>query len=79
MAPESASGMDADSKLTLRTRARLGVNQETMLQAVWWVKVLRDDPLRVVRALRFCAKLNFSLHEAFWRALPFALYSLQTK
>jgi len=27
-----------------------------MLQAVWWVKVLRDDPLRILRALRFQAR-----------------------
>ena len=45
-----------------------------MLQAVWWVKVLRDDPLRVLRTLRFACKLDFSLHDrvsnrdAAWRA-----------
>mgnify|MGYP004297479819 CR=1 FL=1 len=39
--------------------ARLGLRRDgvpdddaEMLQAVWWVKVLRDDPLRVLRALR---------------------------
>jgi hypothetical protein len=24
-----------------------------MMQAVWWIKVLRDDPLRILRTLRF--------------------------
>ena len=36
--------------------------EAAMLQAVWWVKVLRDDPLRVLRTLRFACKLDFSLH-----------------
>ena len=49
------------------------------IQAVWWIKVLRDDPLRVLRALRFSVKLGFQLHESFWKAIPFALTSLQTK
>ena len=39
-----------------------------VLQVVWWVKVLRDDPLRVLRAMRFAAKLDFTLHETFWTA-----------
>ena len=48
--------------------------EAAMLQAVWWVKVLRDDPLRVLRTLRFACKLDFSLHDrvsnraAAWRA-----------
>ena len=50
-----------------------------MLQVVWWVKVLRGDPLRVLRAMRFAAKLNFTLHDTFWTAVPFALPALQTK
>uniref|UniRef100_A0A7S3TAI6 Poly A polymerase head domain-containing protein n=1 Tax=Emiliania huxleyi TaxID=2903 RepID=A0A7S3TAI6_EMIHU len=49
------------------------------LQVVWWIKVLRDDPLRVLRALRFSAKLGFQLHSSFWLAVPFALSSLQSK
>lgn len=48
-------------------------------QVIWWVKVLRDDPLRVLRALRFSAKLGFYLHDTFWLAVPFALTSLQGK
>ena len=46
---------------------------------VWWIKVLRDDPLRLLRALRFAAKLRFALHETFWDAVPFAILPLQTK
>lgn len=52
---------------------------EHELQTIWWIKVLRDDPLRVLRALRFSAKLGFALHPAFWLAVPFALNSLQSK
>ena len=29
--------------------------EQRLLQVVWWVKVLRDDPLRVLRAMRFAA------------------------
>jgi hypothetical protein len=46
---------------------------------MWWVKILRDDPLRILRAFRFAAKLNFVVHETFWKALPFALDSLKSK
>jgi len=53
--------------------------EAAMLQAVWWVKVLRDDPLRVLRTLRFACKLDFSLHGAFWAATPFALPALRSK
>ena len=27
--------------------------EAAMMQAVWWIKVLRDDPLRILRTLRF--------------------------
>ena len=54
-------------------------NQDALLQAVWWVKVLRDDPLRVLRAGRFTARLGFPLHDAFWFAAPFALAALESK
>ncbi|KAL3930104.1 MAG: hypothetical protein SGPRY_001682, partial [Prymnesium sp.] len=46
---------------------------------IWWAKVLKDDPLRVLRALRFSAKLSFRLHDSFWFAVPFALHPLQGK
>lgn len=54
-------------------------SRDCELQAIWWIKVLRDDPLRVLRALRFSAKLGFALHPAFWLAVPFAINSLQSK
>ena len=56
-----------------------GPSEAAVLQVIWWVKVLRDDPLRVLRAMRFSAKLRFELHDAFWFAVPFALASLQAK
>ena len=52
---------------------------EVNAQVFWWIKVLRDDPLRVVRALRFAAKLSFRLHESFWSAVPFATRALRGK
>ena len=54
-------------------------DDEEMLQAVWWVKVLRDDPLRLVRALRFSASLGFRVDPSFWTAVPFAVEALRTK
>ena len=49
------------------------------VQAVWWIKTLRDDPLRLVRALRFSAALQFRIHPSFWLAVPFAVDALATK
>lgn len=54
-------------------------SEETMLQVVWWIKCLRDDPLRLVRAMRFSATLNFRVHSSFWLAVPFAVDALRTK
>ena len=48
-------------------------------QALWWVKVLVDDPLRLLRCLRFAAKLDFAVHGAFWLAVPFAVAPLRSK
>ena len=55
------------------------VERQAMLQTVWWVKVLRDDPVRLVRALRFRATLRFELHDAFWLAAPLAVSALHSK
>ncbi|KAL1528983.1 hypothetical protein AB1Y20_010304 [Prymnesium parvum] len=52
---------------------------EPMLQLVWWIKCLRDDPLRLVRAMRFAATLDFEVHSTFWLAVPFAVEALRTK
>ena len=43
------------------------------LQALWWIKALREDPLRVIRALRFTASLGFRLHASFGTAASIAL------
>jgi hypothetical protein len=48
-------------------------------QAIWWAKTLREDPLRIVRLLRFSATLGFRVHDAFWSAVPFAVESLRAK
>lgn len=62
-----------------RKRSGAGVEDDELLQVIWWTKVLKDDPLRVLRALRFAAKLSFRLHDSFWYAVPFALRPLQGK
>ena len=36
-------------------------------------QVLRDDPVRLLRALRFRATLRFELHDSFWLAAPLAV------
>jgi len=53
--------------------------QEQQLQVLAAIKSLRDDPLRLVRALRFSACLHFRVHASFWRAAPFAVDALRTK
>lgn len=67
------------SPVGVRAPAGSGAGAERELQVLWWIKVLRDDPLRVLRALRFSAKLGFALHPTFWLAVPFAINSLQSK
>lgn len=49
------------------------------LQVSWWTKVLKDDPVRIVRVLRFAAKLGFQIHPAFWEAMPEAMSHLKVK
>ena len=75
--PDAKPDTKPDAKPDLAGAAE--TEEERMLQVVWWVKVLRGDPLRVLRAMRFAAKLNFTLHDTFWTAVPFALPALQTK
>uniref|UniRef100_A0A7S3PK47 Poly A polymerase head domain-containing protein n=1 Tax=Aplanochytrium stocchinoi TaxID=215587 RepID=A0A7S3PK47_9STRA len=53
--------------------------QSERLQVQYWVKVLQDDPIRIIRVLRFAAKLDFRIHEAFWDALPGAVDRLKSK
>ena len=56
--------------------ARLGSDEEAeraLLQTLCWCQMMRDDPLRLLRALRFSATLGFALHASFWVAAPFAL------
>jgi tRNA nucleotidyltransferase/poly(A) polymerase len=48
-------------------------------QKLWWIKVLRDDPLRTLRCLRFAAKFNFEIHTSFWSAVPFSENVLRNK
>lgn len=54
---------------------------QQLIQTLWWGKMLREDPLRLLRALRFSATLGFRLHASFWAAAPFALQpgALDTK
>ena len=54
-------------------------DEEERKQTLWWIKCLRDDPLRIVRTLRFAATLGFRVHPAFWRAVPFATDALRSK
>eukprot|EP01052_Picozoa_sp_SAG31_P021996 SAG31_NODE_1729_length_7427_cov_1.746725_3_plen_224_part_00 len=47
----------------------VGIEPEDRPQAIWWIKILQDDPLRIVRALRFAAKLQFELHHTFFQVV----------
>jgi hypothetical protein len=48
-------------------------------QVFWWIKVMQDDPVRLLRCLRFAAKLDYDVHEDFWLAVPFAMEQMQAK
>jgi hypothetical protein len=46
----------------------------TKIRALWWAKLMRDDPYRLLRTLRFSATLGFRIDRIFWlAAVPFAL------
>ena len=80
---EEAAGMDAPverSAAVDREAADVETRQQ-LIQTLWWGKMLREDPLRLLRALRFSATLGFRLHHSFWAAAPFALQpgALDTK
>jgi hypothetical protein len=46
----------------------------TKIRALWWAKMMRDDPFRLLRTLRFATTLGFRLDPTFWTvAVPFAL------
>ena len=70
-----ATGLDALRASALPGDAADSDNDSAVLavQALCWAKMMRDDPLRLLRALRFSATLGFRLHAAFWLAAPFAL------
>ena len=48
-------------------------------QSLWWIKVLRDDPLRILRCLRFASKFQFNIHASFWLSVPFSEDVLRNK
>ena len=70
-----------DEDLAAAAGIQLGepTEEKANCQVLWWIKVLRDDPLRALRALRFVAKLGFALDGSFWKAIPFALDALKVK
>jgi len=68
--PAGASGSGADEAVE---------EESSRKQVLWWIKSLRDDPLRLVRTLRFAATLGFTVHGSFWRAVPFSVDALRTK
>ena len=63
----------------LRQRTLRSPCPTSALQVSWWTKVLKDDPVRIIRVLRFAAKLEFRIHEAFWEAMPPAMDHLKAK
>lgn len=61
------------AQLGIRADADPGSDDElAQLQVLWAVKSLRDDPLRLLRAIRLGAVLGFRLHSSLWRAARFA-------
>jgi len=46
---------------------------ETIIETLWWAKMMKDDPYRILRTLRFSATLDFQIAPSFWLAAPFAL------
>ena len=42
-------------------------------RALWWAVMLHDDPIRLLRTLRFKETLGFFVDSSFWSSVPFAL------
>lgn len=46
---------------------------DTIIETLWWAKIMIDDPYRILRTLRFSATLDFRIAPSFWLAARFAL------
>ncbi len=51
-------------------------NYSKSCQILWWIKILQDDPLRIVRCIRFASILDFEIHSDFWLVIPYTLIAI---
>ena len=77
--PYPADGPTAFEPQHAALSGSLRIEPPDMQQAVWWTKILVDDPLRILRAMRFAATMKFELHHTFFMVVPFALDALKQK